>query len=104
MHLIETTPAPCIHCGAGNTPGPNGERRQFVDLEREVNFDEPVIICEDCVLMIAGILGMPSQELIDTEKRRVRKLTTELHKVNAEKDSMTRRARKIGMKFEEAVS
>jgi len=99
MHLIEITPQPCMVCGSGNTPGPNGERRQFIDLERDTFWDDPAIICEDCGLKIAGLLGTPSPEELQRAAARISKLTTQAHDLKVEIDSMKRRARKLGISF-----
>ena len=104
MHLVEITPAPCIVCGTGNVPGPNGERKQFVDLERDVNWNEPILLCEDCGLKVGGLLGMPSPEVVQAEKARVRVLEQELHDTTAKIDKLNRRAKKLGIEFTPVAS
>jgi hypothetical protein len=58
MHLIEVTPSPCTICGRGNTPNSDGTPNVFVDLERDVNWNDPVILCEDCAIKVGSIVGM----------------------------------------------
>lgn len=99
MHLIETTPAPCNVCGRGNTPDANGERPQFVDFERDINWNDPLIICEDCVAKAGGLVGMASKEMLETAKQEVREKDKELHAAQAKMDQMERTARRIGVEF-----
>lgn len=101
MHLIETVPAPCIVCGAGNTPGPNGERRQFVDTEREVNWNEPVLICEACVLEMGGLIGVPSPDLIEAERVKVRKLEKKVHDQAVQIETTGKRLKKLGIRLDD---
>jgi hypothetical protein len=99
MHLIEVTPQPCMICGTGNTPTNDGSRRQFIDLERDTFWDDPAIICEDCALRIAGLVGAPSPEEIQQAKAEVRRLKTSLHEARTELDANKRRAKKLGIQF-----
>ena len=99
MHLIEITPQPCMVCGAGNTPGIDGTRRQFIDLERDTFWDDPAVICEDCGLKIAGLLGTPSPEELHAARRAVREAKQENHDLKVEIDSMKRRATRLGISF-----
>lgn len=99
MKLIEIAPAPCIHCGTGNVPDANGDRRQFVDLERDVNWDEPIVLCEDCGLMIGGLLDMPSPDMLQQATRTEAKLKQEIHDLKAKIDSQDRRITALGLKF-----
>jgi len=106
MHLIEITPQPCMVCGTGNTPGPDGTNRQFIDLERDTFWDDPAIICEDCGLKIAGLLGTPSPEMLSNARKQIREFQEEIHDLRVEIDSMKRRATKLGISFipDEAVA
>jgi hypothetical protein len=99
MHLIEVTPMPCMICGTGNVPGPNGERRQFIDLERDTFWDDQAIICEDCGLKIAGLLGTPSPEELSSAKLKLREADETIHALRVEMDSMKRRATKLGIRI-----
>jgi hypothetical protein len=100
MHLIEVTPQPCMVCGAGNTPAQDGTHRQFVDLERDTFWDDPAVICEDCGLKIAGLLGTPSPEELHTANQRVREADVIIHDLRVEIDSMKRRATRLGITFD----
>jgi hypothetical protein len=106
MHLIEVTPAPCIICGTGNTPGRDG-RRQFIDLEVDYNWNDPAIVCEDCGLKIGALLGMLDPAVRADLLAQVRRAELDQHKAEADRDAMRRRARRLGMEFvepEEAVA
>lgn len=98
MHLIEISPAPCIHCGSGNTQNEDKKKR-FIDLERDVNWNEPVILCEDCCMKIGGMVGMLSEELRKDLEEKVRLAQRESHELQAQIDTMNRRARKLGIEF-----
>ena len=65
MHLISVAPFPCTVCGSGNVPRNDGGENVFVDLERDVNWNEPVILCEDCAIKVGSIVGM----LTTTDKK-----------------------------------
>lgn len=99
MHLIEVTPQPCMVCGAGNTPGHDGVRRQFIDLERDTFWDDPAVICEDCGLRIAGLLGTPSPEELHAAHKAVREAQKQIHDLRSEIDGMKRRATRLGISF-----
>lgn len=99
MHLIETTPAPCTVCGRGNTPDSSGDRPRFIDLERDVNWNDPVIICEDCVAKMGGMVGMMSKDTMSEFKLAIREREHALHDLQAEMDMMKRRAKKLGIEF-----
>lgn len=104
MHKVEITPAPCNVCGRGNTPGPNGETPIFVDFERDINWNDPLIMCEDCIAKAGGMVGMSSKDTLAAMKQEVRDKDKEVHEIRAEMDSMRRRARKLGMTFDKAVA
>lgn len=99
MHLIEHTPAPCAHCGNGNT----SDRRdpiRWVDLERDINWNDPLILCEDCILMLAGLIGLPTPDVLETLRGEVASLKRAKHDVEAERDTMKRRAKRLGITFD----
>jgi hypothetical protein len=100
MHLIEVTPSPCMVCGMGNTPTADGARRQFIDLERDTFWDDPAVICEDCGLKIAGLLGTPSPEELHLARKQVREAKAVAHDLLVEIDSMKRRATRLGITFD----
>lgn len=101
MHLIEVTPQPCMICGTGNVPTNDGSPRQFIDLERDTFWDDPAIICEDCALRIAGLVGAPSAEELNGKNKEIRELKAENHDLRAQIDRTKVRARKLGIQFVE---
>jgi hypothetical protein len=102
MHLIEVTPAPCSHCGRGNTQSMSSleEPLRFVDLERDINWNDPLILCEDCIAKVAGMVGMASKDSLRELQREITRVNKELHDTKAEKENMERRAHRLGMTFE----
>jgi len=102
MHLIEVTPVPCIVCGRGNVQDDRDPIR-FVDFERDVNWNDPVVICEDCIARAGGMVGMLSQDERAGLHRDLLARDGKIHALEAEKDSMRARAKRIGMKFEEVA-
>jgi hypothetical protein len=105
MHLIEITPAPCLNCGKGNAENRHGERPQFVDLERDTNWNDPAILCEDCCISIGALIGMVSPDQVKDLRLQLRRKDHDIHAIRAEKDEMQRRAKKLGFEFvEEAVA
>src|SRR5438105_896097 len=98
MHKTEVTSSGCVNCGRGNTPdGQTGMRPIFVDFERDINWNDPLIICEDCLAAAGSLVGMMSVDTKRTLQREISKLMKELHEKDAEIDSMKRRARRIGI-------
>jgi hypothetical protein len=104
MHKLEITTAPCLICGTGNTPKNDGTRREFVDLEREVNWNDPAILCEDCLMQAAALIGMLSPDVLQEMKAEMRAKDREVHDVKVEMDRMKRRAKKLGIAFEKPES
>jgi hypothetical protein len=86
-------------CGTGNTPTQDGSPRQFIDLERDTFWDDPAVLCEDCSLKIAGLIGAPSGEEIQTYRSEIRTLKAENHSLRTEIDKNKVRARKLGIEF-----
>jgi hypothetical protein len=99
MHLIEIAPVPCMVCGTGNVPTNDGSPRQFVDLERDTFWDDPAILCEDCCLKIAGLMGAPSPEIIFNKDKQIRVLTADNHTLRSQLDLTKARARRLGIQF-----
>src|SRR4051812_40602833 len=95
MRLVERmtgSPPNCFNCGKGNTPdGDTGEIGPFLDLQREVNWDDDVYLCEDCALEIGAIFGMKTPDEVQDLERAVRKLKKQIHDLNAEMDVRKRR-------------
>jgi hypothetical protein len=104
MHLIEVTHFPCVLCGRGNTPDPSGDRPRFVDLERDVNWNDPVILCEDCVSQIGALVGLAGKETVLEIEAEVEQKDKEIHELKAEVEAMKRRARKLGVEFTKAAA
>ena len=100
MHIIEVTPAPCNICGKGNTADARGDRPRFVDFERHINWNDPLILCEDCVAQAGGLVGMASNEVLATMNRQLRDKDKELHELKAEMDNRPRRAKRLGITFD----
>jgi len=88
-------------CGKGNTPSSDGSPNTFIDLERDTFWDDPAIICEDCGLRIAGLLGAPSAEEIGIYKRQIKELKTSNHELRTQIDKTKVRARRLGITFVE---
>ena len=89
MHTIEVTSHPCLVCGRGNTPdGVTGERPLFVDLERDVNWNDPAVLCEDCAIKVGSIVGLLGPDERDALSRDIRNRDKEIHRLNAELASM----------------
>lgn len=99
MHLVEVTPAPCLNCGTGNVPTNDGSPRRFVDLERDTHWDDPAILCEDCIMQLGGMIGMLSMDALNEYKHQLGRKDKEIHDLQAEIGSMKRRARKAGLQF-----
>lgn len=99
MHLVEVTPSPCLNCGTGNVPTNDGSPRRFVDLERDTHWDDPAILCEDCIIQLGGMVGMMSVDSFKDLRRQLKKKDQEIHDVKAEMSSMKRRAKKMGIEF-----
>lgn len=99
MNLLEVTPAPCLSCGRGNTPDSDGAPVRFVDLERDVNWNDPAILCEECVMKLGGMVGMLSMDVRSEFQTKLRAKNEEIHELKAEMDAMKRRAKKLGIEF-----
>lgn len=96
MHVIEVTSQPCMLCGRGNTPnGDDGTRPTFVDLERDVNWNDPAILCEDCAVQVGAQVGMLSPDDMRSHENEVKKLSKKIHALKAEVDALHRRARRV---------
>jgi hypothetical protein len=104
MHLLEVTHYPCVLCGRGNAPDPSGDTPRFVDLERDVNWNDPVIICEDCVSQIGALVGLASRETLQELEADVQARDHTIHELRAEIDGIKRRAKRLGIAFTEAAA
>jgi hypothetical protein len=83
MHLLEITPAPCTHCGRGNTSSTSADPVRFVDFERDINWNDPLILCEDCIANAGGLVGMASKDTLNEMKLEVKKAKRETHDAKA---------------------
>lgn len=92
MHLIQITPSPCTVCGKGNTPNSDGSENVFVDLERDVNWNDPVILCEECAVRVGSIVGMLTTTDKDDYDRLISKKDKEIHELKAESEALRTQA------------
>lgn len=86
MHLKQVTPVPCTVCGKGNTPRNDGLDNVFVDLERDVNWNDPVILCEDCAVKVGAIVGMLTPDARNDLENIIKKKDKEIHDLKADLD------------------
>jgi hypothetical protein len=93
MRLTENPAGPCIVCGCGKGDTSAGVRRRFVDLERDVAWDEPAIICEDDCDKIGVLAGLLSREAAQEYERIINGKDREIHSLKADLDAMRRRLR-----------
>lgn len=103
MHLLEITPSPCNVCGRGNVQDQRDPVR-FVDFERDINWNDPLIICEDCIAKAGGLVGMLTADAVLEADQKVKRKDEEIHELKAEIDNMRRKATRLGMTFEKAVA
>lgn len=99
MRIVQAPDAPCTYCGQGNTPTNDGSARRFLDLERDVNWNDPLIFCEDCALTIGGMMGLLSPDTFDKLRAEVRVAQRETHQVKTELDGLKRRATRLGIEL-----
>lgn len=86
MHLVERmveAPPNCMICGKGNTPDKAGNIGPFLDLERNVNWDDSTYLCLDCGQSIGIACGLPSADDLTAMKQEVRSLHRKLHESKA---------------------
>lgn len=82
MHLVERmtrNPPACMVCGKGNTPDTAGDIGPFLDLERDVNWDDSTYLCKDCGTAIGAEFGMQTEDDVLHLRRQIRQLKGELH-------------------------
>ena len=92
MHLTEVSPAPCLVCGRGNTPnGEDHSRPRFIDLERDINWNDPAVLCEDCCLKVGTMIGMLTPDDKRDHDLVVKNKDKEIHRLKAENDALHRR-------------
>jgi hypothetical protein len=96
MRLIEVTQAPCLVCGRGNTPnGDDHERPIFVDLERDVNWNDPAVLCEGCCTQIGALVGMMGEDEKESLEGTIKRKDRKIHQQKAEIDKLHVRARQL---------
>ena len=95
-------PPNCLSCGRGNTPDAPDSMDDFwvLDLERDVNWGDPVYICKYCCKLIAEEAGHVDLEALDEQKAIVKQHLRTIHDLEAERDSLRRRFRtaRVGQK------
>lgn len=101
MQLVEKmtmAPNTCLVCGRGNsTKNSKGENGPYVDLQRDVNWNETVYICETCALEVGNCVGMITADEQRELNERIALLKRKLHSVLAKLDK-TERKRQIAEK------
>jgi hypothetical protein len=93
MKLVEKMtmqPFTCLYCGKGNIPNNDRTIGPFVDLERDVNFNETVYVCEKCALRVGSCVGMITADEQRELNDQIKKLEKELHNTEAKLDKRTR--------------
>lgn len=86
MHLVErmtSTPPNCMVCGRGNTPDEGGNIGPFLDLERDVNWDDSTYLCSTCGTAIGAMFGMQTADDVLHFRRQIRQLKRDLHEERA---------------------
>lgn len=95
MQLVEKMtmqPHTCLYCGRGNsTTNTKGENGPYVDLQRDVNFNETVYICETCALEVGSLVGMITADDRRELIRKLKGLSKKCHNLEADLEKMTRR-------------
>lgn len=88
-------PPNCLTCGRGNSPDEPDTMDEFwvLDLERDVNWGDPVYICKYCCHQIAEFCGFVDLTLLDEQKEIVAQHLRTIHDLEAERDSLRRRFR-----------
>ena len=90
-------PPKCLVCSRGNTPDDPDRMEDFwvLDLERDVNWGDPVYMCKYCCQKIGAEAGMVDAEAIDELRSIIKDKNRELHNIQAENDAAQRRLRSI---------
>lgn len=86
MHLVERmleSPPNCMVCGRGNTPDETGAIGPFLDLERNVNWDDSTYLCRTCGEAIGTQFGMPTPDVLVEKDREIRRLKHQVHELKA---------------------
>lgn len=99
MHLVDRmteAPCACLVCGRGNVPDETGQIGPFLDLEREVNWDDSIYLCQYCGTAIGALFGMQTQDDVLGFKQEIRRLKRELHEEKALRRRKVSSARAVG--------
>jgi hypothetical protein len=95
VRLVERmtgSPPNCFNCGKGNTPdGDSGEIGPFLDMQREVNWDDDVYLCTDCATEIGAMVNMLTKDEVQDLERKNKQLKKKVHDLEAEMDIRKRR-------------
>jgi hypothetical protein len=86
MHLVErmtSAPCACMICGRGNVADTAGNIGPFLDLERDVNWDDSTYLCMDCGQSIGMACGLPSADELTSMRQEVRSLRRKVHEAKA---------------------
>jgi hypothetical protein len=92
-------PPKCLICNRGNTPDAPDQMNDFwvMDLERDVNWGDPAYICKYCCEDVASQTGYVPQETIDGLESTIRAKNKDIHRLEADLDSLRRRWRAAGL-------
>lgn len=100
MHKIQRMdpaigPPQCLICNRGNTPNDPDTLNDFwvMDMERDVNWGDPAYICKYCCETIAAEVDYVPATKVAQLDFVVREKNKEIHKLEAERDSLRRRFR-----------
>lgn len=98
MRLVERmtqNPPVCLHCGSGNVEDHAGQIPRAIDLEREVNWGDSTYLCENCGLLVAGLLDCITRDQYQELERTISSLKTERHELKAQLQGQKRRTTAI---------
>src|SRR4051812_26897033 len=84
-------PHACICCGKGPRDE-NGDIRENVFAEAiDINWGDSVYICPECGIVIGGLYGMVTEEDVEEDKRKLKKLED----IEDRYDKLNKRVRKM---------
>ncbi len=88
-------PPNCLVCNRGNNADDPDSMDDFwaMDLERDVNWGDPAYICKYCCEAIGAEVGYVPHEQLDAANATIKEKNKEIHKLQAETDSLRRRFR-----------
>jgi hypothetical protein len=98
MRLVDRmtqNPPVCLHCGSGNVEDSAGQMPRAIDLEREVNWGDSTYLCENCGLLVAGLLDCITKEQYQDLERTIKSLREQLHESKALYQGQKRRTTAI---------